>query len=106
MLEETPKYLLKKGAAQTISALNRMSSINNSNIEIKYEDIVPFMQKKKDNEKLFTPLDLFIEPVLRNKTLCVSGIFFTLTYLYIGPIVIVDKLGYSPFRSQIIISSS
>ena len=35
-LEETPKYLLKKGMPQTIAALNRMAKINQSNIEIKY----------------------------------------------------------------------
>lgn len=56
--------------------------------------------------KVYTPLDLFREPSLRTKTLASSGIFFCLTYLYIGPIVIVDKLGFSPFRSQIIVSSS
>ena len=32
--------------------------------------------------------------------------FFFLTYLYFGPIVIVDKLGLNPFLSQIILGGS
>lgn len=51
-------------------------------------------------------LDFFKYPVLRGKTLIVSLLFFALTYAYIGPIIIVDKLGYSPFKSQILISAA
>lgn len=51
-------------------------------------------------------LDFFRYPSLRGKTFIVCLLFFALTYAYIGPIVIVDKLGFSPFRSQIIVSAA
>ena len=33
-------------------------------------------------------------------------IFFVVTFLYYGPVIIVDKLGIDPFLSQIILSIS
>lgn len=45
-LEETPKYLLKKGAPETILALNRIAKVNNSEARISYDDIAPYINQR------------------------------------------------------------
>lgn len=109
-LEETPKFLLKKGPFETLKAMNRIASINGAQPHelLEYEDLQKYISKIEEpkSQKIITPINLFMYGSLRTKTICTSIIFFCITYVYIGPIVIVDKLGIDPFASQIIISAS
>ena len=53
-----------------------------------------------------TPIKLLTMESLRSTTVLTSVIFFCITYLYSGPVVIIDKIGLSALSSQIIVSSS
>ena len=111
-LEETPKFLITKGTPEKAEkALNKIGKINTgeSNL-ITQEDIERVYQNEEVGGDKFqfiiTPIHLFKFKSLRTKTICMSLIFFFITYLYMGPFIIVDDLGLNPFLSQIVMGSS
>lgn len=67
-----------------------------------------YLQKvqQPQNQQVMTPLSVFLYGSLRTKTLCTAFLFVAFNYIYLGPIVIVDKLGVNPFLSQILVSGS
>ena len=78
---------------------------------MKKEDIEAVLEEEEGGQGdkfnfIITPYHLFKFKSLRKSTICCSLTFMFITYLYFGPIVIVDKLGINPFLSQIIISLS
>ena len=105
--EETPKFLLKKGVKETMRALNRIGKINKKvNFLVSEEDVENVMRETVENEdfnKKITPLDIFRFQSLRTKSICTCLLFLFLTYLYFGPVFIVDQLGFNPYLNQIIV---
>ena len=97
---------MEKGAEHTLKSLNKIAALNEAERFLTYDDIKPYLEKNEEEKKMVGLMDLLIYPSLRKKTLIICLLFFALTYAYIGPIVIVDKLGYSPFKSQVMISAA
>lgn len=109
--EETPKFLLKKGGFEALRGLNRIGYINGLTPDqfLRYDqDLTSYLEKvqQPQNQQLVTPLSVFLYGSLRMKTICTCVLFAAFNYIYLGPIIIVDKLGVNPFLSQILVSGS
>lgn len=61
---------------------------------------------EKQFDKKMLPTDLFRYKSLRYKAICLCIMFLLTTYLYYGPIFIVDRLGFNPYLSQVIVVMS
>ena len=94
-----------------MKSINRIGKINQNRSDlITTEDV----QRVYENEEcggdkfnfVFFPWHLITFKSLRKHAICSSLIFLFITYLYFGPIVIVDDLGISPFLAQILVSAS
>ena len=76
---------------------------------ITYQHLKQVMEAEEGLEShdfIITPYHLFKYKSLRSNTLLCSFIFMLVTYLYYGPVIIVDKLGINLFASQVIMSIS
>ena len=110
-LEETPNFLLTKhGVDKSLKSLNRIAKINQmGDNAITREHIEMVLEEEECGDKfnfIITPFHLCKFKSLRGNTLGCSLMFMLITYLYFGPMIIVDRLGINPFVSQILISCS
>ena len=90
--------------------MNRIGKINH-NIDniLKLEDIESVKTKQLQflqNDKKYSPIDLFRYPSLRMLPIWDGIANFMILVLYYGPVFILSSFGFNPFVVQIIFCSS
>lgn len=90
--------------------MNRIGRINLKKKNVLTEEDIQNVMLESCEEKEFnltiTPIDIFRFPSLRMKSVCSCLLFALINWLYFGPVFIVDKLGFNPYISQIIVIMS